>query len=65
MIEPLDALELAELLDFTADAISWPNATIIHADLQAHLRRWARRLEPPNSSHGTLDEPHATEETAP
>jgi hypothetical protein len=45
-LDAIDALELAELLDFTADALSWREAAIIHPDLQAHLRRWARRLHP-------------------
>ena len=45
-LDQLDALELAELLDFTADMLSWPEAEVIYPDLQAHLRRWARRLGP-------------------
>jgi hypothetical protein len=49
-LDEIDALELAELLDFTADALSWREATIIHPDLQAHLRRWARRLDPNNQN---------------
>lgn len=54
--EPLDAidtLELAELLEFTAHALPWRCADAIHADLQAHLRRWAQRLRPTN------DTPHS------
>ena len=45
-LDAIDTLELAELLDFTADALSWRQAPIIYPDLQAHLRRWARRLDP-------------------
>jgi hypothetical protein len=45
-LDAIDTLELAELLDFTADALSWREAHIVHPDLQAHLRRWARRLGP-------------------
>jgi hypothetical protein len=45
-LDAIDTLELAELLDFTADALSWREARVIYPDLQAHLRRWARRLKP-------------------
>jgi len=45
-LDEIDTSELAELLDFTADAMGWREAAVIYPDLQAHLRRWARRLRP-------------------
>ena len=42
----IDALELAELLAFTADALGWRGADAIRDDLAAHLRRWAIQLHP-------------------
>jgi hypothetical protein len=47
-LDAIDTLELAELLDFTADALTWRQAAIIYPQPQAHLRRWARRLDPNN-----------------
>lgn len=40
----VDAVELAELLAFTADALGWRGADVVRADLAAHLRRWATEL---------------------
>jgi hypothetical protein len=45
-LDGLDAIELAELLAFTTDALGWRGADAIRADLAAHLRRWATRLHP-------------------
>ena len=45
-LDAIDVLELAELLDFTADALSWHAGSVVYPDLQAHLRRWVRRLGP-------------------
>jgi hypothetical protein len=45
-LDEIDTRELADLLDFTADALSWREGTVIYPDIQAHLRRWARRLGP-------------------
>jgi hypothetical protein len=45
-LDTTDIIELAELLDFTADALSWRAANAVYPDLAAHLRRWARRLGP-------------------
>ena len=52
-LDATDALELAELLDLTADALSWRQGPIIYPDLQAHLRRWARRLGPNDPTRTT------------
>jgi hypothetical protein len=55
-LDSIDAVELAELLAFTADALGWRGADVIRADLAAHLRRWASRLHPlapPTASSGT------------
>ncbi len=63
-LDATDTLELAELLDLTADAIGWRHAAVIHADLQAHLRRWAERLHPhPNADHQALPGPPAIDAT--
>lgn len=45
-LDGIDAVELAELLAFTADALGWRGADVIRVDLAAHLRRWATRLHP-------------------
>ncbi|MDQ4069843.1 MAG: hypothetical protein M3203_10310 [Actinomycetota bacterium] len=45
-LDGVDAVELAELLAFTADALGWRGADVIRVDLAAHLRRWATRLHP-------------------
>lgn len=45
-LDPTDTVELAELLGLSADALSWREAHVVYPDLQAHLRRWARRLRP-------------------
>lgn len=45
-LDGIDAVELAELLAFTADALGWRGADFIRADLAAHLRRWATELHP-------------------
>lgn len=45
-LDAIDLLELAELLDFTADALSWHAGSVVYPDLQAHLRRWVQRLGP-------------------
>lgn len=45
-LDGVDAVELAELLAFTADALGWRGADVIRADLAAHLRRWAGHLHP-------------------
>jgi hypothetical protein len=45
-LDGVDAVELAELLAFTADALGWRGADVIRADLADHLRRWATRLHP-------------------
>ena len=63
-LDATDTLELAELLEFTADAIGWRHAAVIHADLQAHLRRWAHRLHPrSNADHQALPDPPAIDAT--
>lgn len=43
-LDSLDAIELAELLAFTADALGWRGADVIRGELAAHLRRWAGHL---------------------
>jgi hypothetical protein len=45
-LDGLDAVELAELLAFTADALGWRGADVIRGELAAHLRRWADHLHP-------------------
>ena len=45
-LDGVEAIELAELLAFTADALGWRGADVIRADLAAHLRRWATELHP-------------------
>ena len=45
-LDGVEAIELAELLAFTADALGWRGADVIRVDLAAHLRRWAGRLHP-------------------
>lgn len=45
-LDGIDAVELAELLAFTADALGWRSADVIRGDLAAHLRRWATQLHP-------------------
>ena len=45
-LDGVEAIELAELLAFTADALGWRGADVIRADLAAHLRRWATQLHP-------------------
>ena len=45
-LDGIDAVELAELLAFTADALGWRSADVIRVDLAAHLRRWATQLHP-------------------
>lgn len=50
-LDGIDAVELAELLAFTADALGWRNADVIRADLAAHLRRWATQLHPSTACH--------------
>ena len=63
-LDATDTLELAELLDLTADAIGWRQAAVIHADLQAHLRRWAERLHPRTTADDqALPDPPAIDAT--
>jgi hypothetical protein len=45
-LDGVDALELAELIAFTADTLYWKAADTIRDDLAAHPRRWATRLHP-------------------
>jgi hypothetical protein len=45
-LDGVDAVELAELLAFTADALGWRGADVIRGELAAHLRRWAGHLHP-------------------
>jgi hypothetical protein len=45
-LDGVDAVELAELLDFTADALGWRGADVIRGELAAHLRRWAGHIHP-------------------
>jgi hypothetical protein len=45
-LDGVDAVELAELLAFTADALGWRGTDVIRDDLAGHLRRWATRLHP-------------------
>ncbi len=45
-LDGVDAVELAELLAFTADALGWRGADVIRVELAAHLRRWATQLHP-------------------
>lgn len=46
ILDGVDAVELAELLAFTADALGWRGADVIRGELAVHLRRWAGRLHP-------------------
>ena len=56
-LDGVEAIELAELLAFTADALGWRGADVIRADLAAHLRRWATELHPAARQDGTAQPP--------
>ena len=51
--DPMLKARVPLLLDLTADALSWRQGPIIYPDLQAHLRRWARRLGPNDPTRTT------------
>ena len=56
-LDGVEAIELAELLAFTADALGWRGADVIRADLAAHLRRWATEHHPSAPTDGTGQPP--------
>lgn len=64
-LDGVEAIELAELLAFTADALGWRGADVIRADLAAHLRRWATELHPVTARQDGTAQPPAEPFVAP